>query len=416
MIVLRNMWYRFAHLLLPPILVVTLCHCSGGTDRSNDEATKTGMAKALHASESVDAQFTGDLFTYEETLILQQRSDTPGSLISLAGEVVLGEDGHYYVTDTREKRIVAFDANGEFVWSMGGRGSGPGEFISISILAADSRGLLLFDDVLNRSTRYQYDGVLAAIFSAPPGSPRLDAMFPLEDGGLLLLHQTLYPGPARTMLTRCIATRIFASKDTAWTITTKPVATYYIVANDAEEDVLGYYDYQGTPSVVLASEYGLLVSSGVDQELTWYSMNGNLESRIPLMLPTMAVTKAEEKAIREPKENYLRENPQARATRLVLKNFRLPPVKGHWDRLLIDNAGFIWLRVPDLISRRQREGGAAYRVLSRNGSYLGSTRLPVMQGYIRNGLVAGIVQNTETGEQILTVFRILSVHEGLSYP
>ena len=383
MIVLRNMWYRFAHLLLPPILVVTLCHCSGGTDRSNDEATKTGMAKALHASESVDAQFTGDLFTYEETLILQQRSDTPGSLISLAGEVVLGEDGHYYVTDTREKRIVAFDAN---------------------------------DDVLNRSTRYQYDGVLAAIFSAPPGSPRLDAMFPLEDGGLLLLHQTLYPGPARTMLTRCIATRIFASKDTAWTITTKPVATYYIVANDAEEDVLGYYDYQGTPSVVLASEYGLLVSSGVDQELTWYSMNGNLESRIPLMLPTMAVTKAEEKAIREPKENYLRENPQARATRLVLKNFRLPPVKGHWDRLLIDNAGFIWLRVPDLISRRQREGGAAYRVLSRNGSYLGSTRLPVMQGYIRNGLVAGIVQNTETGEQILTVFRILSVHEGLSYP
>ncbi len=416
MVVLRTICFRFSLLLFPPILVITLCHCSGGRERRNDEATITGMAQALPVSESVDAQFAGDLFTYKIILILQQRSDTPGSLISLAGEVVLGEDGHYYVTDTREKRIVAFDANGEFVWSRGGRGSGPGEFISIKILATDSQGLLLFDDVLNRSTRFQYDGGLAAIISAPPGSPRLEAIHPLDDGDLLVLHQTLDTGPGRSMYTRCIATRILANGDTAWTIRTKPVTTEYIVTNDKEEDVLGHYHYQGVPSIVVGNDNRLLVTSGVDQELTWYSIQGDLESQIPLTLPTTTVTKAQKEAVRGPLESIVRENPNERATRLVLKNFRWPPVIGHWDRLIIDNAGFIWLRIPDLTSHRQLEGGAAYRVLSRNGSYLGSTRLPVTQGYIRNGIAAGIVHNTETGEQTLTVFRILSVHEDLTYP
>lgn len=414
--VLRSISNRLAHILPVPLLVLVLCHCSSDARQGDELGAATGMAKDLSEKDTIDPQYSGDLFSYEQLLVLQQQSDNPESLISQVGDVVIGEDGNYYIEDERERRIVVFDVNGEFIRSIGRVGDGPGEFRSLTILAIENNFILVFDYAHNRATRFHLDGTLADIVTAPSGSPRLEAIYPLGNEDLLLLYRTLETGPSQTMFTRCIATRISASMDTAWSIRTKPVATEYIVARGREENVLGHYYYQGSPAIVLVGENRLLVSSGVDQELTWYLSNGHSESRTSLALPTMTVTKEEENAIREPLEAVLRRNPEARATRLVLENFQLPPVKGHWDQLLVDNSGFIWLRVPDLASRRRQKGGPIYRVLSPDGAYIGNTRLPVMNGYISNGIIAGIVQNAETGEQVLTVFCVVSGYATLSYP
>ena len=74
------------------------------------------------------------------------------------------------------------------------------------------------------------------------------------------------------------------------------------------------------------------------------------------------------------------------------------------------------MQVPDLNAQRRSMGGPMMRIVSSDGQYLGNTRLPVMNGSISNGIVAGLLENAETGEQILTVFRIVSAHTGLSYP
>ncbi len=97
----------------------------------------------------------------------------------------------------------------------------------------------------------------------------------------------------------------------------------------------------------------------------------------------------------------------------------IPDFKGFWERMYIDNAGFIWLSVvEDFRKRRDEGGGELCDVISPDGEYLGRTRIPGMLRLdtIVNGHYLTMIRVEETGERIPTVFSMTPVPARFRYP
>ena len=62
----------------------------------------------------------------------------------------MDENGHVYVADTGNKRIVVFDTEGTFITEFGEVGFGDGQFDEPSGLALDSDGNLYVADTWNQ--------------------------------------------------------------------------------------------------------------------------------------------------------------------------------------------------------------------------------------------------------------------------
>ncbi|MFN8634714.1 MAG: TIGR03663 family protein [Chloroflexota bacterium] len=72
--------------------------------------------------------------------------------------IAIGRDGLLYVSDTGNKRIQVFDANGTFVRAMGGAGSEPGKFNEPVGLAFDGDTLVVADAWNGRIQKLDKDG------------------------------------------------------------------------------------------------------------------------------------------------------------------------------------------------------------------------------------------------------------------
>jgi len=79
--------------------------------------------------------------------------------------IALGRDGLVYITDTGNKRIQVFDANGQFIRTFGTTGAEPGLFNEPTGLAIDGDELLVADAWNNRVQRLDRNG--APISSIP---------------------------------------------------------------------------------------------------------------------------------------------------------------------------------------------------------------------------------------------------------
>lgn len=73
-------------------------------------------------------------------------------------DVAVGPDGLIYVTDTGNKRIQVFDADGRFVRAFGGEGDEPGRFREPVGLAFDGQTLLVADTWNGRVQRLDLEG------------------------------------------------------------------------------------------------------------------------------------------------------------------------------------------------------------------------------------------------------------------
>lgn len=73
--------------------------------------------------------------------------ETPESVIGRPNGLVASPSRSFWVLDGLEKRLIEFDAGGQFVGAFGRNGSGPGEFRAINALVEDRAGRLLLADI-----------------------------------------------------------------------------------------------------------------------------------------------------------------------------------------------------------------------------------------------------------------------------
>ncbi|MGQ9553846.1 MAG: flippase activity-associated protein Agl23 [Anaerolineae bacterium] len=69
-------------------------------------------------------------------------------------DLVIDSDGYVYVTDTGNKRVQKFTADGQFVAIYGGKGEGPGQFDEPVGLARDAQGNFYVADTWNQRIQY----------------------------------------------------------------------------------------------------------------------------------------------------------------------------------------------------------------------------------------------------------------------
>jgi sugar lactone lactonase YvrE len=77
-------------------------------------------------------------------------------------DIVVAQDGRLYVSDTGNKRVQVFDANGSPITALGGDGSAPGRLREPVGLALAADGLWIADAWNNRVQKLSFDGVALA--------------------------------------------------------------------------------------------------------------------------------------------------------------------------------------------------------------------------------------------------------------
>jgi hypothetical protein len=100
-------------------------------------------------------------------------------------DMTCDQQGNLYLADRKESRIQKFDKNGNFLFSIGQKGQGPGEFLGFLDIALDKSGNLYIHDTGNtRLSKYSSDGKL--LLSTNTKSPNRSRINFLPNGNLTI--------------------------------------------------------------------------------------------------------------------------------------------------------------------------------------------------------------------------------------
>jgi hypothetical protein len=101
--------------------------------------------------------------------------------------VTVGSDGTLHIANNGSVEVRRFTGDGEYMGSLGGRGSGPGEFQHISAILPDGQHVYVIDSRLNRATVFAEDGTLMETIPLTAGAARLLPLSRTGSGWIVLV-------------------------------------------------------------------------------------------------------------------------------------------------------------------------------------------------------------------------------------
>lgn len=128
---------------------------------------------------------------YEETLTLGTDNDEAPNheIFRSVTHVEIDERGWMYIVNAGESAIRVYDHDGDYKYSFGSQGAGPGEFQAISALLIDSKNrLLIVDPNQARVTAYSLGGDFLSSWELP-SITRVHQIAEIDDGRFVLLGQ-----------------------------------------------------------------------------------------------------------------------------------------------------------------------------------------------------------------------------------
>ena len=106
---------------------------------------------AIGASMLVTAQAQTLSFTLREHLVIGDDEEAPSEYLFYYPEIVRTDSrGNIYVKDARSAAVRVFDANGQYVTTVGKRGEGPGELREVFSMHVDGDDRLIVADRMSR--------------------------------------------------------------------------------------------------------------------------------------------------------------------------------------------------------------------------------------------------------------------------
>ena len=103
-------------------------------------------------------------------------------------DLVVGPDGHLYISDQADHHLVVLDAQGELLRTIGRAGRGPGEMTSPRALAVAADTLRVLDPGNDQVHVFSLDGGFVRSFGGLPGLAIGDVAFSADGAGLLARH------------------------------------------------------------------------------------------------------------------------------------------------------------------------------------------------------------------------------------
>ena len=403
---------------------ISLVACSGSSEESTNGHTfqisdESGIPVALTTG---GPKYQEDLFEFEEVLRLEQDVSREETILYRAWQYLMCDDGNYYVNDRGNTRIAVFGADGKYIRSFGRDGDGPGEFRYPNILWISGDILAVYDSRNRRTTLFNIDGTVLKILTHTSGVS-ISELHPISEDRRLIVGREMTPFVPGGEMTRTeVITIIDAEGDTTCTLTGPTDSQGRMIM--LEEYGMGFttsgYYSQATGADYIHDQGKILVYASDVPELSWYNLEGNLDSVIRIDMETPLVTDKDRSDIMQMLDDALESATSDQSVAMAKarkKHIVIPETKACWSSVLVDDLGFCWLGGnPDYGAEGDSRYRQPYMVLSPEGEYLGKSILPESSFNFSHGHLLTVHSNEETGEEELIVYRIHPAVEGLDYP
>jgi hypothetical protein len=283
----------------------------------------------------------------------------PGGTIALANDA------------TKEIRL--YDGSGEYLRSIGRRGSGPGEFIHVSLVPSGASGFLAFDALQQRLSRFDAEGrFLDQSSLAGKGLGAITPLWSYPDSMLLLRTHSRLPDPTETGTVRGEEMVALIRLDGTMVRSFGSWHGDEMVLRAKGEGVTG-----GSPPfprllVVAASDSQVVIGDGEAYELRWFDRGGKLRTILRVAVKSPRVTHAMVEGYRERVLGHARgAYEQEEWTRLSTDDV-FPDRFPAYDQALVSQEGELWVRdyrIPGATTAR-------WHIFGRDGMPKGQAELP----------------------------------------
>ncbi len=405
--------------LLIPLLTVTACG-RGIEDHQVRQYREDGVTVVVNTG---GPRYQEDIFGYEMAAMLFQDETRPVSLVYPRAPrrwdepgFLMDGSGRFYVQDRGNGRIAVFDPDGRFERSIGRSGRAPGEFVFLHLYGLVDDTLEIYDESLHRFTFYRTDGTLVETLSCPVG------------GGRVFFDRTRETFTARDFPQEQVESiTMLGSGFRTFDRTGTPIGQarsasipmYYAYFWSGHKGGEGDQDlpFTGYPAMAWTPD-GIYLIDGLNPVIGHFALDGTPLRRITLDLPEMPVTGTDRQRIILDLEARTADSAgdEYDLLQAIRETLTFPDKKSHWCGIQVDDAGYLWLEVPDWDRALDGYGeGRLYQVVSPAGEFLGTTRAPAA-GKIMRGHFLGIRIDPETGREDYIAWRLVPRAEGLQYP
>jgi len=399
-------------------LIMLVFACSRGEFLEEHEfkiIQEEGISTAVTAG---GPRYSGEIFLYEKLLTLKPDPQKADSYLVFPDRFTMDDKGNFYVVDDEDEAVKVFDSAGIYLRKFGREGEGPGDFMKINLVDLEGDIITLVDKMMDRFTHFRTDGTFIDVMRAPPSIGSVpEALYKVQEGKQLLVELLTEEKNSRRWYSQR-ATFLTSDFSAIKTIVTEPAKSVIIVSLDTGRRSAVAIPFAPRPSMKYLKGSGIFSTSGKDGLVNQYNMDGELERRIRVELDQQPVTKDEKAGLlgRLNEQFEKAKNPrQKEHYKAVSENYEFPEWKGFSRGMEIDDAGFIWLEVPEVDPDVGRYRGPLYRILSPEGEYLGTSRWPGVKGTLVRGHLLAFVRDPDTDEMTATVFKIRPAVSGLAY-
>lgn len=173
-----GMWVGF--------LVFFASACSQGEGNTTEFITYDSAGVQIAENVNVGRE-DSPLWTLSEEPVLEIGTlhGEGGALFHQVSDATLTRTGGIAVSNRGSREVRLFDANGNFLRSLGRRGEGPGEFQSLTRIWSAGDSVIAFDVGLNRSSVYTLGGEFVRSFQPDLGDGIIQQRGVFSDGSFL---------------------------------------------------------------------------------------------------------------------------------------------------------------------------------------------------------------------------------------
>lgn len=332
---------------------------------------------------------------FKEEFTLSEKDEAGEIRIFKPSRYAVDAQDRIYVCDDSDLSVKVFDSQGKFLRSFGRKGSGPGEFETIRdmVFSPDGR-LLVTDDWQRRTSFFSSDGQFLSSFQwkknyssvhiVTNSSLTAEESVFLSDGkferrvkvldfaGDELLNFGKFTSPEMKMLVQ-------SGGATAYPV---PWSPFSIFAGDQRRQLLYH---------CLNDKYIIEV----------FDQKGRKFRQIDRPYEPVPVTGKDIKKLRS---RFAASSTHPIA--ILLRQMEFPKVKTVTERLLVDDAGNLWVQTNE--EKKQAEKTlTAYDIFNPDGVYEARVWLDSAPGLFAGGKMYRTVEDTETGLRLPKRYRIM---------
>lgn len=298
---------------------------SAGVVIVEDATPRLDSAHAWRLSKKPDLQIGGE-------------NATGGSALFRVTSAIRLDDGRIVVTDGGSQQLRFFDSTGAYLYAVGGKGTGPGEFDWIfGRVLCRSDSLLAYDYDNARLTFFDTDGKLLKIvqLSREDAAGGMALLGWLPDGSLLASggKNAMYLGLGDGLhWDRGWILRIVADGSRPRRLLEYPSHETIVGGNGGAS--MGAWFLRGRQAVLAGSS--IVLADNTDYELRYYDTTGVLRRVARRAYRPQAVTREEIDRFREHFRQSLAKG--------MLEGVVFPKTGPTFDRVLADRSGSIWVQ------------------------------------------------------------------------